>query len=248
MHHFVTEKCTHVHISVTKWCIVGYGTDAFWNLWDGSMGSGRKSQCPPADKNFRFYHSIGPRLSAASIVTKACPIIQLISRYPLILAKPLQHIWICVCVDFIYPYPIFKWVFVISLLTPSSLRNSSTKAGHFQSEDHLSVYWMIDWLYGFNDAFPPQKGDILQHSNHNDTTLKKVTLNEFTKDLTLKQKSSWNRITSYNNVTDRQKVGILIDVVEFNHKLLNSVALKWNRARVTWNDLTPNNIGLCLSR
>ena len=24
MHHFVTEMCTYVHISVTKWCIVGY--------------------------------------------------------------------------------------------------------------------------------------------------------------------------------------------------------------------------------
>ena len=37
MHHFVTEMCTHVHISVTKCCIVGYGTDAFWDLWDGSI-------------------------------------------------------------------------------------------------------------------------------------------------------------------------------------------------------------------
>ena len=27
VHHFVTEMCTHVHISVTNWCIVGYGTD-----------------------------------------------------------------------------------------------------------------------------------------------------------------------------------------------------------------------------
>ena len=26
MHHFVTEMCTHVHISVTKCCIMGYGT------------------------------------------------------------------------------------------------------------------------------------------------------------------------------------------------------------------------------
>ena len=26
MHHFVTEMCIHGHISVTKWCIVGYGT------------------------------------------------------------------------------------------------------------------------------------------------------------------------------------------------------------------------------
>ena len=25
MHYFVTEMCTYVHISVTKWCIVGYG-------------------------------------------------------------------------------------------------------------------------------------------------------------------------------------------------------------------------------
>ena len=39
MHHFVTEMCTHVHISVTKCCIVGYGTDAFWDLWNGSIGS-----------------------------------------------------------------------------------------------------------------------------------------------------------------------------------------------------------------
>ena len=23
MHHFVTEICTHVHISITNWCIVG---------------------------------------------------------------------------------------------------------------------------------------------------------------------------------------------------------------------------------
>ena len=37
MHHFVTEMCTHVHISVTKCCIMGYGRDAFWDLWDGSI-------------------------------------------------------------------------------------------------------------------------------------------------------------------------------------------------------------------
>ena len=32
MHHFVTEMCTHVHISVTKWCIVGYGIGALWDV------------------------------------------------------------------------------------------------------------------------------------------------------------------------------------------------------------------------
>ena len=37
MHHFVAEMCTHVHISATKWCIVGYGTDAFWDCKMGLM-------------------------------------------------------------------------------------------------------------------------------------------------------------------------------------------------------------------
>ena len=31
MHRCVTEMCTPVHISVTKWCIVVYGTGAFWD-------------------------------------------------------------------------------------------------------------------------------------------------------------------------------------------------------------------------
>ena len=37
MHHFVTEMCTNVHISVTKWCIVGYGTGTLWDLGNSSM-------------------------------------------------------------------------------------------------------------------------------------------------------------------------------------------------------------------
>ena len=37
MQHFVTEMCTSVHISVTKWHIVGYLSDALWDLWDGSI-------------------------------------------------------------------------------------------------------------------------------------------------------------------------------------------------------------------
>ena len=34
--HFVTEMCTRVHISATKWCITGYLSDALWDLCDGS--------------------------------------------------------------------------------------------------------------------------------------------------------------------------------------------------------------------
>ena len=37
MHHFVAEMCTCVHISVKKWCIVGYFSNALWDLWYGSI-------------------------------------------------------------------------------------------------------------------------------------------------------------------------------------------------------------------
>ena len=37
LHHFVTQMCACVHISVTKWSIVGYFSNAFWDLWDGSI-------------------------------------------------------------------------------------------------------------------------------------------------------------------------------------------------------------------
>ena len=37
MHLFVTEMCTHVHIPVTKWCIVRYGTGALWDLYNRSI-------------------------------------------------------------------------------------------------------------------------------------------------------------------------------------------------------------------
>ena len=37
MHHFLTEMHTHVHISVTIWCIVGYGTGALWDLCNRSI-------------------------------------------------------------------------------------------------------------------------------------------------------------------------------------------------------------------
>ena len=39
MHHFGTQMCTCVHISVTIWCIVGYLSNALWEVWVGSIGS-----------------------------------------------------------------------------------------------------------------------------------------------------------------------------------------------------------------
>ena len=58
MHPFVTEMCTHVLISVTKWCIVGYGTGASWDLWDWpTLESSNSYQC-------KCNHSFGDASSA----------------------------------------------------------------------------------------------------------------------------------------------------------------------------------------
>ena len=38
MHHFATETYTHLHISVTKRCIEGYGTSRLWDLCNWSRG------------------------------------------------------------------------------------------------------------------------------------------------------------------------------------------------------------------
>ena len=37
MHHFVTEICTREHDSVTKWCTVGYGTGALWDVFKSKI-------------------------------------------------------------------------------------------------------------------------------------------------------------------------------------------------------------------
>ena len=37
MHHFVTEMCTYAHISTTKWCVMRHLSNAFWDLWAGSV-------------------------------------------------------------------------------------------------------------------------------------------------------------------------------------------------------------------
>ena len=48
--------CTHVHNSVTKWCIVGYGTGALWDLCN----------------RFIFLHS-GRRPTGAKRLSAGCP-------------------------------------------------------------------------------------------------------------------------------------------------------------------------------
>ena len=56
MHHFVTEMCTHVHISVTKWCIVGYGVGALWDLYKRSI----MPDCPLLCHDYVLNHVYAP--------------------------------------------------------------------------------------------------------------------------------------------------------------------------------------------
>ena len=85
MHHFVTEMCTCVHISVTKWCIVGYLSNALWGLWDGTINTPYGSS--PMRVRFASFHvnvsSQTVPLTSSWFIT---PILQLVS-----LCQPTSH-------------------------------------------------------------------------------------------------------------------------------------------------------------
>ena len=58
MDHFVTEMNTYVHISSSKWCIVGNGTVALWYLCCVLLSMGSGSFYPPPStwwKTWRIY-------------------------------------------------------------------------------------------------------------------------------------------------------------------------------------------------
>ena len=63
MHQFVTEMCTHVHISVMMRCIVGYGTGALWDLCNWFISQevlmkNRSSSSTGKDFSYLHYLSI----------------------------------------------------------------------------------------------------------------------------------------------------------------------------------------------
>ena len=47
IHHFVTEMCPCVHISVTKWCTVRQLCNAWWDLCDGHIAPRISRKCFP---------------------------------------------------------------------------------------------------------------------------------------------------------------------------------------------------------
>ena len=56
-HHFVTEMCTYVHFSVTKWCFVGCDTGALRDLCNRSIVF--HSQCSATARDHSGYRLIG---------------------------------------------------------------------------------------------------------------------------------------------------------------------------------------------
>ena len=54
MHHFLKEMFTHVHISITKWWIVGYGTGAWGDFYDRPIENWElmSSNQHPSDGNY----------------------------------------------------------------------------------------------------------------------------------------------------------------------------------------------------
>ena len=83
MHHFVTEMCTHVHICVTKYCILGYGPGAFWDLWDAFMGPyrpfGVRHISAQIDHHCTYWCPNGARTSAFTVLTENLEEIMLMS-------------------------------------------------------------------------------------------------------------------------------------------------------------------------
>ena len=45
MQHFVTQMCTHVHISVTTWCTFGYAIGVLWDMGLDHCGIGNLVNC-----------------------------------------------------------------------------------------------------------------------------------------------------------------------------------------------------------
>ena len=82
MHHFVTEMCTHVHIFVTKWCIVGDRTGALWDFvrwvyWEASSiclcATDYKSTCVAALWMWStLYHHMSQYLTVLNHLQSQC--------------------------------------------------------------------------------------------------------------------------------------------------------------------------------
>ena len=83
MHHFVTEMCTRMHISVTESCIVGYGTGALWgaHLCNRLVHCGIWDWCIVGFVRWVYYlrHDQGNTIVILDIPIRSVPSLQ---RYP----------------------------------------------------------------------------------------------------------------------------------------------------------------------
>ena len=60
MLHFVIEMCTCVHISLTKWSVVGYLCEALYDLWDGFIATTAYLLGPLLNMNVMIARFMGP--------------------------------------------------------------------------------------------------------------------------------------------------------------------------------------------
>ena len=87
---FCNRNVTCVHISATKWCIVGYLPDALWDLWDGSIWHYDNLQCHLWQQSWHYDDSDFSVCAWFGYVLSCCVFI---------LWVPSGFIWS------IYPYP-----------------------------------------------------------------------------------------------------------------------------------------------
>ena len=118
MHHFVAEMCTHVHISVTKWRVVGYGTGALWDcvfgLTDATSFDTQISKCAIT----------GFMVSSLGITIKHI--------------GPLLQTWISNCIDYNMRVEKLLIHFQISTVQPLKFGNGSVI-----SSRTLLVIWLL---------------------------------------------------------------------------------------------------------
>ena len=156
MYHFVTEMCTYVHISVAKWRILGYLSDALCDLWGGSIRLLGSSPYPepvvfqwqssgnPVCLELKPQFTLECHWSKGQCASSGIPVVfQCVPIMQINTGSPLEHHWMlasasvvpvasqCTCDSSGLPMRSVQWY--PSVLTESGLE--VIKSGHFPACD-----------------------------------------------------------------------------------------------------------------
>ena len=161
MHHF-TEMCTHVHIYFTKWCIVGCGTGAVWDLCNRSI------EVVHAVLLFVTHHFM--LLSKSYFLYDFLDKAKISSWFPFCCCKWPGVLQCLVLILFMHHY----WTPTI-YLTTDSLHTSCSRSGSQMTAQAQSCYttscihWIIEnWAMG-SSLFRKPFAHLVKHdiSGHN---------------------------------------------------------------------------------